>query len=104
MHKRDFQVTEQREILDPVRWGDAVRLALAWPIAKRSMLVTVVVGSILNLINQGDALFYGSPIELWKIGLTYCVPFCVATFGASCAIASKMSANIQVSRTPMRCR
>jgi hypothetical protein len=51
-------------------------------IMRRSFWVAVVVGTILNLIAQGDFLFDGLPLNFWKIGLTYCVPFCVATYGA----------------------
>jgi hypothetical protein len=60
----------------------ALRRALSWPIARRSLLTTLVVGSFLNLINQGDALLRADAINWWKLLLTYCVPFCVATFGA----------------------
>jgi hypothetical protein len=42
----------------------------------------LIVGSLLNLINQGDALIGSDAINWWKLLLTYCVPFCVATFGA----------------------
>ena len=60
----------------------ALRLALSWHIARRSLAVMLVVGTILNLINQGDALFSSTAINWWKVALTFCVPFCVATFGA----------------------
>ena len=54
------------------------------PMVKRSLLTAAVVGSILTAINQGNVLTAGEfPSELfWKIPLTYCVPFCVATWGA----------------------
>jgi hypothetical protein len=42
----------------------------------------LVVGSILNIINQGDALLSPGTVNWWKLLLTYLVPFCVATFGA----------------------
>jgi len=61
---------------------NAVRRALSWPIARRSLATMAIVGSILNVINQGDALILPGAISWWKLGLTYCVPFCVATFGA----------------------
>ncbi|MED5207712.1 MAG: nitrate/nitrite transporter NrtS [Chloroflexota bacterium] len=51
---------------------------------RRSLIVAIVVGSILTLLNQGDVLFAGdwnNPLY-WKIPLTFCVPFCVATYGA----------------------
>ncbi len=63
----------------------ALALALSWPVARRSFVITLVVGSILNLVNQGDALIVGGPVDWLKVALTYCVPFCVATYGAYCA-------------------
>jgi hypothetical protein len=51
-------------------------------IVRRSAILAVVVGTILNLINQGDALLTGGHLVAWKIALTYCVPYCVATYGA----------------------
>jgi len=52
---------------------------LAEGVPRRSIGVAVVVGTILNLINQGDALFGAMPVNLTKIVLTYAVPYCVAT-------------------------
>ena len=51
---------------------------------RRSLMVAVVVGTILTLLNQGDTILAGNwkTALYWKIPLTYCVPFCVATFGA----------------------
>ena len=54
------------------------------PMLRRSAIVAVVVGTILTLLNQGDGLFSGQwdNALYWKIPLTYCVPFLVATYGA----------------------
>lgn len=43
-----------------------------------------VVGTALTALNQGDAILLGqfSGALAWKIPLTYCVPFLVATYGA----------------------
>ena len=41
-----------------------------------------VVGTILNLINQGDALVAGARLNLTKLILTFVVPYAVATYGA----------------------
>ena len=60
----------------------ALRRALSWQIAQRSFATMLLVGSALNFINQGDALWSGAAVNWWKLSLTYCVPFCVATFGA----------------------
>jgi len=51
-------------------------------VPRRSLIVSVIVGSILNLINQGDAFFGGEPVDMAKIVLTYIVPYVVATYGA----------------------
>ncbi|HZU90504.1 MAG TPA: nitrate/nitrite transporter NrtS [Stellaceae bacterium] len=51
-------------------------------VPRRSLLTALVVGTILNLINQGDALVTGGHVVVPKLLLTYCVPFCVSTFGA----------------------
>ena len=54
------------------------------PMLRRSLLTAAVVGTVLTSINQGNVLLDGEfPAELyWKIPLTYCVPFLVATWGA----------------------
>jgi len=58
------------------------RHALSDGIPKRSLYVAIAVGTVLNLINQGDALFGASPVNCTKIVLTYFVPYAVATYGA----------------------
>ena len=62
-------------------------LAIKPSIAKRSLIVMLVVGSMLILINYGDVLASGSLQELpvLKIVLTYLVPFSVATFSSIAA-------------------
>lgn len=52
-------------------------------VPRRSLAVALVVGTILNLINQGDALLAGEELDLVKMGLTFIVPYCVATYGAA---------------------
>jgi hypothetical protein len=69
-----------------MRPRQALRHALSWPIARRSLATMLIVGSVLNIINQGDALLLSGPINWWKIAITYCVPFCVATYGAYAAL------------------
>jgi hypothetical protein len=51
-------------------------------VPRRSFVVALIVGAILNLINQGDALFGQGHLNLTKIVLTFVVPYCVATYGA----------------------
>lgn len=54
------------------------------PLVRRSLVVALIVGTILTAINQGNILLRGDfPAELlWKVPLTYMVPYCVATTGA----------------------
>ena len=49
---------------------------------KKAILTALVVGSILTSINHGDIILDGSMPASWKIILTYCVPYCVTTWGA----------------------
>ena len=54
------------------------------PMLKKSFITATIVGVILTGLNQGDVILYG-PVStnlLWKIPLTFLVPFCVATFSA----------------------
>ena len=61
-----------------------LRCALLFgPMLRRSLVIALVVGSVLTAINQGNIILgWDFPAALyWKIPLTYCVPFCVATAG-----------------------
>jgi hypothetical protein len=51
-------------------------------VPKRSLVVALIVGTILNLINQGDALLAGARPNILKLVLTFAVPYAVATYGA----------------------
>ncbi len=63
-------------------WRVVVRLATSEGVPRRAFWVAVVVGTALNLINQGDALISGSAVHWGKLVLTYAVPFLVSTHGA----------------------
>ena len=54
------------------------------PMLGRSLAIAALVGTILLAINQGDVLLRGEwpRALLWKVPLTYVVPFVVATWGA----------------------
>ena len=49
---------------------------------KKALMTALVVGTILTTINHGDVILRGESINYFKILLTYCVPFCVTTWGA----------------------
>ncbi len=96
------------------RAGEAARCILCAlrhrPMLRRSLKVAAVVGTILTLLNQGDVIFaggWGSALY-WKVPLTYCVPFCVATFGSLAnsqrrALRSGQSPQLRDLRSPI-CR
>ncbi len=51
-----------------------------------STKVALFVGSILALINYGDRIFLRwdmHALDWVKLAVTYCVPYCVATYGAA---------------------
>jgi len=49
-------------------------------------MVCLIVGTILNAINQGPEVMRGEDVSLLKALLTYAVPYCVATYGAIAAL------------------
>lgn len=61
---------------------EILRIVLSGAILRRSLWVALIVGTILTLINQGDALLMNGHINLVKVILTYLVPFSVSTYGA----------------------
>lgn len=68
--------------------SEALRRTFGWRSVRRSLTVAVIIGSILNGINQGDALLAGQPVVVWKLLLTYFVPFAVASYGSYAAFRS----------------
>jgi len=63
-------------------WKLACRCAISDGVPRRSLYVALIVGTVLNLINQGDVLLGGGRLNLWKLILTFAVPYAVATYGA----------------------
>jgi hypothetical protein len=50
---------------------------------KNSLRIALVVGSILNLINQGSVIMAGADISWIHVALNYFVPYCVASYSAA---------------------
>ena len=63
-------------------WKLACSCAMSDGVPRRSLYVALFVGSVLNLINRGDALLGTASINWLKLILTYCVPYAVCTYGA----------------------
>ncbi len=81
----------------PLKRITAARLNLVHiDICRRACLVALVVGTVLNLINQGDIIFTGGGIDATKLTLTYLVPFFVSAHGA---FSGRKSAQLETQKT-----
>ncbi|MEQ1814695.1 MAG: nitrate/nitrite transporter NrtS [Candidatus Nitrotoga sp.] len=59
------------------------RIALSRHIVIRALKISLVVGSVLNLVNQGESLLHGGTISWLHLILNYLVPYCVASYSAA---------------------
>lgn len=53
------------------------------PIVLAAIRVALVVGTILNLINQGGRIFDGLSPSWFHVVLNYLVPYCVSSYSAA---------------------
>lgn len=87
------------DIIKPFKERFLHNLELIYSIASskqlliRAIKIAIVVGIILNTINQGDLIFAFDieNISFIKMALTFCVPFCVSMYTA---IAMKMKFHV----------
>jgi hypothetical protein len=63
-------------------------------VRNRAIKMAVIIGTILFLINYLDKLLGNglTTTDLFKIALTYCVPYCVSTYSAATALAGMTGA------------
>lgn len=59
-----------------------LQYALSRRIVLNSIRISLVVGTVLNMINQGPRFWHGDQPSWLHVGLNYLVPFCVATYSA----------------------
>lgn len=52
-------------------------------IVLNALKITLAVGTLLNLINQGDNFLHGSEVSWFHLLLNYLVPYCVASYSAA---------------------
>lgn len=58
--------------------------ALRAPVTvRRALKVSLIVGSFLVAINQGDLILQGAWPPIWKIALTYLVPYSVSSYSTA---------------------
>jgi hypothetical protein len=67
---------------------EALRRTFAGASVRRSLIVALVIGTVLNAINQGPEIISGHWPIWWKLVLTYFVPFAVASYGSYAAFRS----------------
>jgi hypothetical protein len=66
----------------------ALGRTFAGPSVRRSLTVALIIGTLLNAINQGPEILTGHWPVWWKLVLTYFVPFAVASYGSYAAFRS----------------
>lgn len=59
------------------------RAAIERDTVVRALKVAAVVGTVLVSINQADNILAGAYPPVWKIILTYCVPYSVSSYSAA---------------------
>ena len=67
---------------------EALRRTFTWTGVWRSLRVALIIGTVLNTINQGPEIFTGHWPVWWKLILTYFTPFAVASYGSYAAFRS----------------
>jgi len=68
----------------PNRGHAVARVTFDKTMWRRALKVSLLVGTVLNLINSGDSLLAGRlPPHAWKIPLTYLVPIAVSLYSSA---------------------
>lgn len=60
-----------------------LQLVCSARIAQSALRVALVVGTALNVINQGENILAGHHIAWFHLMLNYLVPYCVASYSAA---------------------
>jgi hypothetical protein len=81
-------------------WRLALRYAVDGGVPRRSLKIAQVVGTILNLVNQGDLLLADPGAVNWaKCALTHGVPYLVSS-GGGVSFRLSQSAACQAATVP----
>ncbi|MBE0487209.1 nitrate/nitrite transporter NrtS [Marinobacter sp.] len=74
-------MTFSRMLSKPIRsCKDACELAVSHGTPRRAAKLAAVVGTLLVLINQWEAVAGTATMDWLKVVLTYCVPYLVSTY------------------------
>ena len=66
------------------------KLAFSFKVLRRALLTAVIVGTVLVVINYGDAILKGQidQVRLFRMGLTVVVPYLVSTVSSVATLRS----------------
>jgi len=56
----------------------------------RAIKISVIVGSILCIINQWEAVIGEADLNILKLILTYIVPFCVSSYSTAATLSDQI--------------
>jgi pyridine nucleotide-disulfide oxidoreductase family protein len=81
IHLHSASETDRRAV--SARMMPVFRAALSRPIVSNSVRVALVVGTVLNAVNQGSTILAGGPVSWTHLLLNYLVPYCVASYSGA---------------------
>lgn len=62
-------------------------------ILSNAFKVSLIVGTVLNVVNQGEEILNNSGVVWGQFALNYLVPFCVASFSGAKALNGRRNIN-----------
>jgi len=65
------------------RAGIILRLMFSLPVARPALKVAAIVGTVLNVVNNGEQFWAGQQVDLWHVALNYLVPYFVSSYSAA---------------------
>lgn len=77
MHRYDTPVPRTPEA------PSLLRLACERPIVLAALKVAAVVGTVLNLVNQGAPFLAGEALNIPQLLMNFFVPYCVSSYSAT---------------------
>lgn len=69
------------------RVGMLAACALGQSVWGNGLKVSAVIGTLLNMVNQGPALLAGHDVNWIGLAFNYVIPFCVSVYSGACVVA-----------------
>ena len=60
-----------------------LRLMLQPRTARAALKVALIVGTVLNVINNGEQVWVHHAVNLWQVGMNFVVPYFVSSYSAA---------------------